>query len=114
MGDTLRGCWATIGVLTEKGNPKTSSIGQSYSICKIGCLDENTVSLFLFGDAYQQNCKEQAGTVFALFSCAVRKDNKVSTCRMQYAHMLIIGLFWVLCMKKLIPSASFCRDQGFL
>ena len=63
MGDTLYGCWATIGVLTEKGNPKTSSIGQSYSIWKIGCLDENTVSLFLFGDAYQQNCKEQAGTV---------------------------------------------------
>ncbi|XVF67928.1 hypothetical protein PTKIN_Ptkin10aG0161800 [Pterospermum kingtungense] len=78
MGDTLRGCWATIGVLTEKGNPKTSSIGQSYGIWKIGCLDENTVSLFLFGDAYQQNCKEQAGTVFALFSCAVRKDPKGS------------------------------------
>ncbi|XWS55088.1 hypothetical protein CRYUN_Cryun10bG0145500 [Craigia yunnanensis] len=78
VGDTLYGCWATIGVLTEKGNPKTSSIGQSYSIWKIGCLDENTVSLFLFGDAYQQNCKEQAGTVFAVFSCTVRKDTKGS------------------------------------
>ncbi|XP_022763056.1 protein MCM10 homolog [Durio zibethinus] len=78
VGDTLYGCWATIGVLTEKGNPKTSSIGQSYSIWKIGCLDENTVSLFLFGDAYQQNCKEQAGTVFALFGCTVRKDAKGS------------------------------------
>ncbi|XVE48860.1 hypothetical protein DITRI_Ditri01bG0035700 [Diplodiscus trichospermus] len=78
VGDTLYGCWATIGVLTEKGNPKTSSIGQSYSIWNIGCLDENTVSLFLFGDAYQQNCKEEAGTVFALFSCTVRKDTKGS------------------------------------
>ncbi|GMI88070.1 minichromosome maintenance 10 [Hibiscus trionum] len=76
MGDTLYGCWATIGVLTEKGTPKTSSIGKSYSIWKIGCLDENVVSLFMFGDAYEQNCKEQVGTVFALFSCSVRKDPK--------------------------------------
>ncbi|XP_017970260.1 PREDICTED: protein MCM10 homolog isoform X1 [Theobroma cacao] len=78
VGDTLYGCWATVGVLTEKGNPKTSSIGQNYSIWKIGCLDENAVSLFLFGDAYSQYCKEQAGTVFALFSCSVRKDAKGS------------------------------------
>ncbi|GMY05448.1 protein MCM10 homolog [Fagus crenata] len=74
VGDTLSGCWATVGVLTEKGTPKTSSTGKNYSIWKVGSLDENTVSLFLFGDAYQRNSKEQAGTVFALFNCAVRKD----------------------------------------
>ncbi|GAV62905.1 zf-primase domain-containing protein [Cephalotus follicularis] len=73
-GDTLSGCWATVGVLTERGNPKTSSIGQTYCTWKIGCLDESTISIFLFGDAYQQNCREQAGTVFALFNCTVRKD----------------------------------------
>ncbi|KAJ0011211.1 hypothetical protein Pint_34297 [Pistacia integerrima] len=75
-GDTLSGCWATVGVLIEKGYPKTSSIGKNYSIWKIGCLDENTISVFLFGDAYQQNLKEQAGTVFALFNCTVRRDTK--------------------------------------
>nr|POE54049.1 protein mcm10 like [Quercus suber] len=74
VGDTLSGCWATVGVLSEKGTPKTSSTGKTYSIWKVGSLDENTVSLFLFGDAYQRNCKEQAGTVFALFNGAVRKD----------------------------------------
>ncbi|KAH7574894.1 hypothetical protein JRO89_XS02G0018500 [Xanthoceras sorbifolium] len=73
-GDTISGCWATVGVLTEKGYPKTSSIGT----WKFGCLDENTVSVFLFGDAYEQNCKEEAGTVFALFNCAVRKAVKGS------------------------------------
>lgn len=78
VGDTLSGCWATVGVLTEKGTPKTSSIGQNYAIWKFGCLDENTVSIFLFGDAYQRNWKEQAGTVFALFGCNVRKDPKVN------------------------------------
>ncbi|KAF5727818.1 hypothetical protein HS088_TW22G01515 [Tripterygium wilfordii] len=74
VGDTLSGCWASVGVLTEKGSPKTSSVGKNYCVWKIGCLDENAVSLFLFGDAYQQNCKEKAGTVFALFNCTVRKD----------------------------------------
>ncbi|XP_021810455.1 protein MCM10 homolog [Prunus avium] len=73
-GDTLSGCWATVGVLTEKANPKTSSTGKSYSIWKFGCLDEDTISVFLFGDAYEMNCKEQAGLVFALLNCTVRKD----------------------------------------
>jgi minichromosome maintenance protein 10 len=75
-GDTFSGSWVTVGVLTEKGIQKTSSNGKSYCIWKIGCLDENTVSLFLFGDAYQRNCHEPAGTVFALFNAAVRKDAK--------------------------------------
>ncbi|XP_048337306.2 uncharacterized protein LOC107427508 isoform X2 [Ziziphus jujuba] len=74
VGDTLSGCWATVGVVTEKGVPRTSSNGKSYCIWKIGCLDETTISVFLFGDAYQKNCKEQAGTVFTLFNCNVRKD----------------------------------------
>ncbi|GLT42925.1 hypothetical protein SLA2020_169020 [Shorea laevis] len=75
-GDTLSGCWATVGVLIEKGVPRTSSIGQEYSIWKIGCLTEDTVSLFLFGDAYKQNRKEEEGTVFALFNGSARKDSK--------------------------------------
>ncbi|KAB1207540.1 hypothetical protein CJ030_MR7G007539 [Morella rubra] len=74
VGDTLSGSWATVGVLTEKGAPKTSSTGKNYCIWKVGCLDENTISLFLFGDAHQKNWKEHAGTVFALFNGAVRKD----------------------------------------
>lgn len=76
IGDTFSGSWVTVGVLTEKGSPRTSSSGKTYSIWKIACLDENTVSLFLFGDAYQRNFQEQAGTVFALFNCSVRKDTK--------------------------------------
>lgn len=79
VGDTLSGCWVTVGVLTEKGSPKTSSTGKAYCIWKLSCLDENTVSVFLFGDAYKRNCKELAGTVFALFNSTVRKDAVVPT-----------------------------------
>ncbi|GAB4853177.1 hypothetical protein Ancab_017364 [Ancistrocladus abbreviatus] len=73
-GDTLTGCWATVGVLTEKGSPKMSSAGKNYCIWKIGSLDEQTVSVFLFGDAYQKYCKEAAGAVFAFFNSGVRND----------------------------------------
>ena len=76
-GDTISGCWATVGVLTEKGTAKTSSTGKSFCIWKMGCLDENTTSLFLFGDAYKSYSQEHAGTVFALFNCSVRKDATV-------------------------------------
>ncbi|KAL8158819.1 hypothetical protein V2J09_000356 [Rumex salicifolius] len=78
VGDSVMGCWATIGVLTEKGSPKTSSIGQSYCLWKIGCLDEQTISIFLFGKAYQMHSKESAGTVFAVFNAGVRKDTSAS------------------------------------
>lgn len=58
--------------------PRTSSIGKSFAIWKMGGLDENAISIFLFGDAYEKNCNEKVGTVFALFNCTVRKENSVS------------------------------------
>ncbi|XP_059314398.1 uncharacterized protein LOC132065157 [Lycium ferocissimum] len=95
LGDTLSGCWATVGVLTEKGQPRTSSTGKQYAIWKLGSLDEKTVSLFVFGDAYQKNCNEKAGAVFALFNCSVRKDNSehgFSLSVYSASHILKIGI----------------------
>ncbi|OIT33663.1 PREDICTED: protein MCM10 homolog [Nicotiana attenuata] len=93
-GDTLSGCWATVGVLTEKGQQRTSSTGKNYAIWKMGSLDEKTISLFLFGDAYQKNCNEKAGAVFALFNCSVRKDNSENGFSLSVysaSHILKIG-----------------------
>ncbi|KAI3774286.1 hypothetical protein L1987_48835 [Smallanthus sonchifolius] len=75
-GDTLSSCWATAGVLCDKGGKKTSSTGKPYAIWEIGCLNEKTVSVFLFGNAYQKNCNEEIGSVFALFNCGARKNSK--------------------------------------
>ncbi|CAN0878844.1 Protein MCM10 homolog [Linum grandiflorum] len=75
IGDSISGCWATVGVLTEKGEPRTSSIGKTFSIWNFSCLDETTVPVFLFGNAYQLNREAKAGTVFALLNCAVRRDD---------------------------------------
>lgn len=77
MGDTLSGCWATVAVLTEKRSSRTSSTGKNYCIWKIGSLNEDAISLFLFGDAYQRNSDEKVGAIFALFNCNVRKEATV-------------------------------------
>lgn len=53
-----------------------STTGKPYTIWEIGCLNEQTVSLFLFGNAYQKTCNEEIGTVFALFNCSARKNPK--------------------------------------
>lgn len=74
-GDSLSGCWATVGVLIDKGIPRNSSTGKPYSIWKMSCLDDMTLTVFLFGDAYQKHRNDKAGTVFGLFNCGVRKDN---------------------------------------
>ncbi|KAI7732088.1 hypothetical protein M8C21_029565 [Ambrosia artemisiifolia] len=75
-GDTLSGCWATVGVLCSTGEKRISSTGKPYTIWEIGCLNEKVISVFLFGNAYQKNCKEEVGAVFALFNCGVRKNSK--------------------------------------
>lgn len=39
-GDNITGCWAIVGVLMEKGNPKLSSTGKNFAVWKLGSLDE--------------------------------------------------------------------------
>ncbi|OIW14711.1 hypothetical protein TanjilG_33053 [Lupinus angustifolius] len=73
-GDSFSGSWVTVGVLTEKGSIRKTSTGKEYCIYKITCLDENTVSLFLFAHAYQSHTQHKPGTVFALFNSNVRRD----------------------------------------
>ncbi|KAK1394869.1 zf-primase domain-containing protein [Heracleum sosnowskyi] len=80
LGDTLSGCWATVGVLIEKGEQRMSSAGKPYCIWKVGSLDEDTASVFLFGTAYQKKSKDEVGSVFAFLSCGARKDNSKIGC----------------------------------
>ncbi|GJM99389.1 hypothetical protein PR202_ga16482 [Eleusine coracana subsp. coracana] len=74
--DKFSGCWATAGVVLDKGVPRVSSKGTSYSIWKMGALDDNDVSVFLFGDAHTHYSGAAVGAVFALFNGNVRMDNE--------------------------------------
>ncbi|CAN6205197.1 unnamed protein product [Urochloa humidicola] len=73
--DRFSGCWATAGVLLDKGVPRVSAKGTGYSIWKMGALDDTEVSVFLFGDAHVHYSGAAVGSVFALFNGNVRMDN---------------------------------------
>ncbi|KAG2644914.1 protein MCM10 homolog isoform X1 [Panicum virgatum] len=73
--ERFSGCWATAGVLLDKGVPRVSAKGTSYGIWKMGALDETEVSLFLFGDAHVHYSGAAVGSVFAIFNGNVRMDN---------------------------------------
>ena len=75
--ERFSGCWATAGVLLDKGVPRVSAKGTSYGIWKMGALDETEVSLFLFGDAHVHYSGAAVGSVFAIFNGNVRMDNVV-------------------------------------
>lgn len=74
-GDSFSGCWATAGVVLDKGAPRVSAQGKEYSIWKMGALDDADVSVFLFGDAHAHHSGAAVGAVFALFNGNVRMDN---------------------------------------
>ncbi|EAZ09911.1 hypothetical protein OsI_32207 [Oryza sativa Indica Group] len=74
-GDSFSGCWATAGVVLDKGAPRVSAQGKEYSIWKMGALDDSDVSVFLFGDAHAHHSGAAVGAVFALFNGNVRMDN---------------------------------------
>ncbi|KAG0568056.1 hypothetical protein M758_7G180800 [Ceratodon purpureus] len=76
MAANFKGEWATVGALTEKGQPKLSAAGKNFAIWKLASLDGAVISVFVFGDAYSQNWKESTGAVFAVFSAKVRLDEK--------------------------------------
>jgi minichromosome maintenance protein 10 len=76
MGDNITGCWATVGVLTEKGNPKLSSTGKNFALWKLGSLDEITISLFLFGDEYNRHWKELPGSILSIINARIRREDK--------------------------------------
>lgn len=78
MAANFKGEWATVGVLTEKGQPKLSAAGKTFGVWKLASLDGAVISAFVFGDAYTQSWKESPGAVFAVFNAKVRLDEKVS------------------------------------
>jgi minichromosome maintenance protein 10 len=77
MRTNLQGSWATVGVLTEKGQPKLSAAGKNFMVWKLSSLDGALVSVFLFGGSYTEHWKESAGAVFAVFNAKVRLDERV-------------------------------------
>jgi hypothetical protein len=95
MAANFKGEWATVGVLTEKGQPKLSAAGKNFAIWKLASLDGAVISVFVFGDPYSRNWKESAGAVFAVFSAKVRLDEKVSPTLHESQYLIVRQIFIV-------------------
>ncbi|XP_044767174.1 protein MCM10 homolog [Coccinella septempunctata] len=65
--------WVIAGVICNKGCTKTSAKGNSFMIWTISDLvgDIKTVALFLFGSAYEQFWKTQAGSVVGVLNPSI-------------------------------------------
>lgn len=67
--------WATLVALGEASPPKETSSGKRYAIWKLTDLDQASVSLFLFGKAYDEwRGDARPGAMLALLSPRVRAD----------------------------------------
>ncbi|CAK9264739.1 unnamed protein product [Sphagnum jensenii] len=104
MRTNLQGSWATVGVLTEKGQPKLSAAGKNFMVWKLSSLDGALVSVFLFGGSYTEHWKESAGAVFAVFNAKVRLDER--------SKEMCLSVFKGDQMLKLGTSADYAVCKG--
>ena len=66
--------WVTIGVLTGKSAPKTSSSGRNFSRWTITDLGNGSVCLFLFGEVFKEHWTELEGRIIALLNPRAMED----------------------------------------
>ncbi|XP_064400268.1 protein MCM10 homolog [Halichondria panicea] len=69
-GGEVEGDWVSIGVIVDKLPPKDSKKGDKYSVWKLSDLSGQSavVTVFLFGQAYQEHWKTPLGYVVALLN----------------------------------------------
>jgi hypothetical protein len=68
-------CWACLTAVGEVSPDRTSSSGQRYLIWKLTDLEQATISVFVFGEAYKSYCRDvKAGSMVALFNAKVRAE----------------------------------------
>ena len=71
----LGNCWACLTTVGEVSPDRTTSSGQKYLIWKLTDLDQTTLSVFVFGEAYRSYSRDvKAGSMVALFNAKVRAE----------------------------------------
>ncbi|GAB1609807.1 protein MCM10 homolog [Argonauta hians] len=90
--------WVTIAVVVQKGEPRTSSKGNTYSIWKLNDLQncEENVSFFLFNEVYKTHWKMPVGTVIGLLNPNMmdKSERKQSDIAFTISHpnkLMVIG-----------------------
>lgn len=90
--------WVTIAVVVQKGEPRKSSKGNTYSIWKLNDLQncEENVSFFLFGEVYKTHWKLAVGSVIGLLNPNMmdKSEKKQSDIAFTISHpnkLMVIG-----------------------
>ncbi|XP_014777500.1 protein MCM10 homolog [Octopus bimaculoides] len=90
--------WVTIAVVVQKGEPRKSSKGNTYSIWKLNDLQncEESVSFFLFSEVYKTHWKLVVGSVIGLLNPNMmdKSERKQSDIAFTISHpnkLMVIG-----------------------
>ena len=74
---TLASGWSTLGCIVDKSFPKQGAKGNKYLVLKLSDLQtEDTVSVFLFGDAFSEHGLKVAYGSIVLLQCAKAKHDE--------------------------------------
>ena len=74
---TLASGWSTLGCVVDKSFPKQGAKGNKYLVLKLSDLQtEDTVSVFLFGDAFSEHGLKVAYGSIVLLQCAKAKHDE--------------------------------------
>lgn len=81
----------TVGVIVEKTLSRTTSTKQSkYMVWKVSDLNNRTISLFLFGEAYEAHWKEAVSTVVAIIGATSSQEGRLTV--KQPSQLVALGL----------------------
>ncbi|KAJ3089772.1 hypothetical protein HK102_005535 [Quaeritorhiza haematococci] len=66
--DDISGDWVTIGVISEKSSPRTSSRGDKYVVFKLTDLKDCQLATFVFRESFERHWKEIVGSIIAILN----------------------------------------------
>lgn len=69
--------WVTIGIVAERSSPRDSKNGRKFMTVKLTDLNDLTVHLFLFEEAYQKHKTVTIGSIVALLNAEALKPTEV-------------------------------------
>lgn len=89
------GNWVIVGVISKKSDPRNTKTGGKYLIFTLFDMQESTISVFVFGQAYQSYWKQAEGVLVFIANPKVlpQKDKKLEIAISISSHhqMLILG-----------------------
>ncbi|KAJ1553862.1 minichromosome maintenance- protein [Nowakowskiella sp. JEL0078] len=107
----IAGDWITIGIISEKSNPKTGRGNCSYIVLHLSDLKGFDLRLILLGDCYEKHWKELVGSIVAILNPKILpKRNNSMAITLDHSHKFIkIGMSVDMKFCKFTGNGKQCR-----